>query len=564
MTRDSHTYNARVVSSVAATIISLACGTNYVYSAWAPQFADKLHLSATESEIIGLAGNLGMYLVGYPIGLFIDSRGPRPAVLVGSFLMIIGYMPIRWAYDAGSGSVPWLCLVSFLSGLGGCMAFAGAIKTSALNWPHHRGTAIAFPLAAFGLSAFFFSLVASIFFPGSPSKFLMLLSTGTFGMSFVGFFFLRVLPHQSPYQALPDADPGLADSQELRRTVSQESKASQGGRNPSEPGMFPGVKVHSTTKVTPDAPDQGPKLDETGEASPEHPGPSRARDVEAAVVAALPDNEADESSSLLSNSSSSSSLAGDVPVQNSVDLDRSHRIDIRGMRLVKSLEFWQLFSIMGILSGIGLMTINNIGNDATALWKHYDDSIDDKTLVQRQQLHVSLLSLGSFSGRLLSGVGSDFLVKVLHASRIWCLVIASSIFALAQVCALNILNPHLLGLVSGLSGLGYGFLFGVFPSIVAESFGIHALSQNWGIMTVSPVLSGNVFNLFYGWVFDAHSVIDADGGRTCTDGIDCYWAAYVVTVAACALGLALTLWTIFHQWQARSRERGVDKGHAGE
>lgn len=46
---------------------------------------------------------------------------------------------------------------------------------------------------------------------------------------------------------------------------------------------------------------------------------------------------------------------------------------------------------------------SNIGNDASALWKHYDDSIDDKTLVLRQQLHVSILSLGSFAGRLLSG-----------------------------------------------------------------------------------------------------------------------------------------------------------------
>ena len=51
---------------------------------------------------------------------------------------------------------------------------------------------------------------------------------------------------------------------------------------------------------------------------------------------------------------------------------------------------------------------SNIGNDVTALWKHYDDSIDDKTLVLRQQMHVSILSIGSFAGRLLSGK-SNFL-----------------------------------------------------------------------------------------------------------------------------------------------------------
>lgn len=209
------------------------------------------------------------------------------------------------------------------------------------------------------------------------------------------------------------------------------------------------------------------------------------------------------------------------------------------------------------------MILSNIGNDVTALWRHYDDSIDDKTLVLRQQLHVSILSIGSFAGRLLSGVGSDFLVKVVHASRVWCLVVASGIFSLAQIFALRVTNPHLLGFVSGFSGLGYGFLFGVFPSIVAESFGIHGLSQNWGFMTLAPVVSSNVFNLFYGAVFDAHSVVDRDGVSSCADGLECYWAAYVVTLCACGLGLVVTLWVIWHQWTTRLAE-STGKGRARE
>jgi len=154
------------------------------------------------------------------------------------------------------------------------------------------------------------------------------------------------------------------------------------------------------------------------------------------------------------------------------------------------------------------------------------------------------------------GVGSDFLVKVLRASRAWCLVIACFVFCVAQLCALSIENPHLLGFVSGLSGLGYGFLFGVFPSIVAESFGIHGLSQNWGFMTLSPVISGNIFNLFYGVVFDSHSIVGPDGERSCPDGLDCYRNAYFVTLAACGVGIVVTLSTIRHQYLQRLREEG--------
>ncbi|KAF3904949.1 hypothetical protein ABW20_dc0110116 [Dactylellina cionopaga] len=43
---------ARYVALAACTAVALACGTNYVYSAYAPQLARELHLSTTESNII--------------------------------------------------------------------------------------------------------------------------------------------------------------------------------------------------------------------------------------------------------------------------------------------------------------------------------------------------------------------------------------------------------------------------------------------------------------------------------------------------------------------------------
>ena len=145
------------------------------------------------------------------------------------------------------------------------------------------------------------------------------------------------------------------------------------------------------------------------------------------------------------------------------------------------------------------------------------------------------------------GVGSDFLVRSLHASRLWCLFVASLVFVASQAIALVIENPHFLGLVSGLSGLAYGFLFGVFPSLVAEAFGIRGLSQNWGFMTLAPVLSSNLFNLFYGRVLDAHSNFDPDGRRSCHDGLECYKNAYWVTFSAGLLGIVTTLWAVRHE-----------------
>jgi MFS family permease len=122
------------------------------------------------------------------------------------------------------------------------------------------------------------------------------------------------------------------------------------------------------------------------------------------------------------------------------------------------------------------------------------------------------------------------------------------------MCALNIQNPNYLSIVSSLTGLAYGFLFGCFPSLVAEAFGVHGLSTNWGCMTLSPIISGNVFNLFYGMVFDKHSTLKPGGERECTEGLSCYRSAYMVTVVACLMGLAISLWSIWYTHNLRLKE----------
>lgn len=269
-----------------------------------------------------------MYTMGVPIGMFVDDRGSRPAVLAGAFLLAIGYVPLCISFEKAAGSVPVLCFFSYLTGLGGCMAFAGAVKTSALNWPSHRGTATAFPLAGFGLSAFFFSFVGAILFPGSTSSFLLLLAWGTFGLTSVGYFFLKVHPQVS-YQEVP--------------TQSSEPSSSGRGRSRSvtEPGMLSNPEaVHPDLALPPKAP---PESDA-----------SRANilnDTEAG------DAPSTENSSLLAGAAGAEIVGG-----SSVDQDVSYRLDVRGVKLLFCLDFWQLFSIMAILAGTGLMTIKYVLN----------------------------------------------------------------------------------------------------------------------------------------------------------------------------------------------------------
>ena len=179
-------------------------------------------------------------------------------------------------------------------------------------------------------------------------------------------------------------------------------------------------------------------------------------------------------------------------------------------------------------------------------------------------MHVSIISIASFSGRLLSGIGSDFIVKTLHSSRYWNLLVSSSIFTLAQIAALQIINPNSLWLLSGLTGLAYGALFGVFPALVADAFGPGGLAFNWGAMTMAPVISANVFNLAYGAIYDEHSIDPGEKlggkvvGKICTEGRECYRKAYWITLGASLLGILLSAWLIRHESAKRREEKKAE------
>ncbi|RMD39214.1 hypothetical protein DV735_g5913, partial [Chaetothyriales sp. CBS 134920] len=511
---DSQRRRARYVSEVAATVVALACGTNYGYSAWAPQFARHLKLSSTEQNLIGTCGNLGMYAMGIPAGILVDSKSPRWGVAVSIGLFAVGYYPIAQAYKSGPGyPILLLCLYSFFTGTASCAAFLASIKTAALNFPQSRGTATAFPLSAFGLSALFFSTLSQAF-PRSTYNFLILLASGTVLLPLLSFFFLNIVP-DAPYESVPQ----------------DEQQAASHRRKTSGPEL--------------------PIAQETGVISISPPPSPQA-------AAKIEDREDGEERSLLA-----SNRGQDVesPIETEADWVHPHHTDVRGFGLLRLFDFWKIFCMLGLMAGIGLMTINNIGNDVQALWKHYDGNIDPDLVQTRQQLHVSIISLTSFIGRLLSGIGSDVLVSKFKCSRFWCLFIAASVFIVANLIATILENPNLLFFVSGLTGLAYGFLFGVSPALTAHAFGVNGFSQNWGTMTLAPVITGNIFNLLYGKIYDSQSVRQDNGDLECLVGRACFSTAYKVTTGAAIAALALSLLSVYqdNEFHKKRRSSSIDQ-----
>lgn len=193
-----------------------------------------------------------------------------------------------------------------------------SLRIAAVNWPHHRGTATSFPLAAFGLGAFFFTTISVIAFPDNTSQLLILLSAGTFGLDLASIYFVRLLPHAAEYSAVPSSD--RRESNPLKRNISEDSRH-RASHTSAESGTPPDISQDSADL-----------------------------------------KDADETSSLISKDSAS--VPGDIPSPgDQLKSDKGPDIpqpDVRGLVLLRKIEFYQLFFILGLFTGFGLMTIKQV------------------------------------------------------------------------------------------------------------------------------------------------------------------------------------------------------------
>ncbi|KAL1688246.1 major facilitator superfamily domain-containing protein [Schizophyllum commune] len=212
----------RLTTLLASILVSLASGTNYVFSAYGPQLAKRLSISHTKLNLIGISGNVGVYASAPLWGKLVDARGPKPGFICAFVLLLVGYMGIKILYDAGiaADGLVFAALIACgtATGAGGNAGNSSGVNAVARSFPDRaRATATGLVLSGFGLSAFLFSTVSHVVFarippPGntggggagntsgggadSTSHFLTLLALGTALPQLVGLAFVRAVPHE--------------------------------------------------------------------------------------------------------------------------------------------------------------------------------------------------------------------------------------------------------------------------------------------------------------------------------------------------------------------------------
>ncbi|KIJ96456.1 hypothetical protein K443DRAFT_107199 [Laccaria amethystina LaAM-08-1] len=226
--------------------------------------------------------------------------------------------------------------------------------------------------------------------------------------------------------------------------------------------------------------------------------------------------------------------------------------DVYGKRLWKSGDFWLLFSILSILSGTGLMYINNVGSMSQALYGYNNSHYDEAKASQWQSTQVSTISLMNFTGRIFIGLVSDLGKNRFGMPRSYSLVLVSSFCFVSQVATASIDDIRHLSIASSLLGLAHGSVFSLFPTVCLEWFGMPHFSENWGYLSLSPMAAGNFFSLVFGRNLDMHGA----SMTRCGQGLECYVATIYLTIGATFLSMLLSLW-------AGSRDRRKMRGVVG-
>ncbi|ODV77815.1 MFS general substrate transporter [Suhomyces tanzawaensis NRRL Y-17324] len=162
----------KVFVLLSCTFLGLICGTLYLYSSYSPQFAHRLKYSVTDASSIALMGTLGVAVTGPVAGAVVDKTGYTIALVIGGLQIIIGYLSMKGQFDNEYGSVKLSAFLVFAIGSGSTFINSACLKCCAVNFPSIRGVATSLPLALYGLSAMFYSVLASIFYPGDTSGFL--------------------------------------------------------------------------------------------------------------------------------------------------------------------------------------------------------------------------------------------------------------------------------------------------------------------------------------------------------------------------------------------------------
>lgn len=233
-------------------------------------------------------------------------------------------------------------------------------------------------------------------------------------------------------------------------------------------------------------------------------------------------------------------LADSASESSGLTHQQSHRLTIepvdhraRYIRFLKDKSAWVLLASLILNVGPLESFQNNLGLVV--------DTVTDGSVAVADQ--VSWVAALSTVIRLFIGVIADWILspeRRYPVCKVWFLVAVTLLGAAGQLAALYVPS---FTVVSVLSGLSYGGVFTVYPTIIASIWGVDMMGSTWGSFMVAPAVGSISFSLLYGFQ------VDQCGGRVgCLDN----YFRFTALCLAVSSGFVLFAWR--RMWWPRGYE----------
>jgi MFS family permease len=204
-----------------------------------------------------------------------------------------------------------------------------------------------------------------------------------------------------------------------------------------------------------------------------------------------------------------------------------HIPEVTGMEMLSDARFWLLFFPVLILIGAGLFIMSNISFIVEAL----DGPMDQVPMM------IALFSAGNMISRIVTGAVSDHFLD--QCPRAYFAALSAICTALTQIVFL-ILPPIWLIVPVTLAGIAEGIMFGTFPVIIRESFGIQHYGKNYGFISLANAIGFPLFLSPIASFFYHLSSVTIDGVEKCF-GMVCFQPVFLLVICLCIIAFMCSL-----------------------
>ncbi len=175
--------------------------------------------------------------------------------------------------------------------------------------------------------------------------------------------------------------------------------------------------------------------------------------------------------------------AGYVPVETNAAALKKKAVhnDVDWKDVIKTLNFWKLWTIYFVGAGAGLMVISSVAGIA----KH--------SMGELAFIAVGIMAIGNAGGRIITGVLSD---KLGRNQTILGVHLFQGVLMLASIPLVGAegTGAVVIVLLATFIGFNYGANLALFPSIAKDLWGVKAYGVNYGILFTAWGVGGFVLS----------------------------------------------------------------------